>query len=319
MKNRVMEIDSYTNISNNGNFSREKINTLRNDIKDQSEFSDCLLFVSGSFGRHEGFTESDFDYFLIVPDIENNHQSKIEKIDTLIKNMGLNLPSKQGAFANYCSFDELDKNIGGKNDTNETLTRRVLFILESKFVYNEQKFVELRNNVLTKYIKDSITDHQLALFFLNDIIRYYRTMCVDFEYKTVELNQDWGLRNIKLVFSRKLLYFSGILIAAETAQSSSKRKKARFSELIALTPVERILHVCGDRSTEIIETYDYFLGQLNDKDVRNELKSVRSEARHDSELFRDLKDRAHWFSWALIKLLENQYEKSHPIFRALMF
>lgn len=83
------------------------------------------------------------------------------------------------------------------------------------------------------------------MFFLNDLIRYYRTICVDFEYKTFEANKPWGIRNIKLIFSRKLIYFSGVLIAAEMYQRSAQQKKKIVKELISLSPVERLRKACG--------------------------------------------------------------------------
>jgi hypothetical protein len=70
-------------------------------------------------------------------------------------------------------------------------------------------------------------------------------MCVDFEYKTVEEGKDWGIRNIKLIFSRKLIYFSGVLIAAQMAQRTYKEKLEIAEHLMDLTPLERIMEVCG--------------------------------------------------------------------------
>jgi len=49
---------------------------------------------------------------------------------------------------------------------------------------------------------------ETSRFLLHDLIRYYRTICVDFEYKTYENGKPWGDRNIKIQFSRKFLYFS---------------------------------------------------------------------------------------------------------------
>ena len=70
----------------------------------------------------------------------------------------------------------------------------------------QDQLYDLRREILERYVANEIADHQLALFLLNDIIRYYRTVAVDYEFKTIE-NEDpkpWALRNIKLVFSRKL-------------------------------------------------------------------------------------------------------------------
>jgi hypothetical protein len=82
----------------------------------------------------------------------------------------------------------------------------MLLLLEGEWLVNEAGFHSLRREILQRYIGDKMTDHQLSLFLLNDVIRYYRTMAVDYEFKTNEGDKPkpWGIRNIKLVFSRKL-------------------------------------------------------------------------------------------------------------------
>ena len=105
-------------------------------------------------------------------------------------------------------------------------------------------------NCLNDNVRGQATSHQFTLFLLNDIIRDDRTICVDFEFKTIQdaNPKPWGTRNIKLVFSRKLLYFSGVLIVAETAQRSYDEKMRLLKLLLGKPAIERVMHICGPRS-----------------------------------------------------------------------
>jgi hypothetical protein len=161
---------------------------------------------------------------------------------------------------------------------------------------------------------------QIGKFFLNDTIRYYRTICVDFENKTVERNKAWGPRNIKLVFSRKLLYFSGVIVAAELAGHDYDQKIERMLSLLALPPIDRIRHVCGSKADAALSIYDYFIHEFSKRDVRDSVAQVRQDdgSRDSNKTFRALKDKGHEFSRALIDLLHSQYPTSHPIHGALL-
>lgn len=78
-------------------------------------------------------------------------------------------------------------------------------LLESDWLYGQEIYRGLFRSIIERYIGQKITQHQLARFFLNDLIRYYRTICRFPEYKTANGGKSWGDRNLKLMFSRKLL------------------------------------------------------------------------------------------------------------------
>lgn len=228
-------------------------------------------------------------------------------------------PAAGGAFGTHIVFGDLSENIGGPNETNRHFTRRALFMTEGLALGpNKPLFEQQKQTLIDRYIQDGITDHQLALFFLNDMIRYYRTICVDFEFKTVEEGKDWGLRNIKLIFSRKLLYFSGLVMAAETFQRSVQEKRSIISNFMDLCVIDRVIKTCGTTADRALQYYDEFLGALSQEDVREKLRRVHRGENHP-EIFRSLKNSGHHFTLHLLAALRGTYPSVHPIHRAITF
>ena len=197
----------------------------------------------------------------------------------------------------------------------------MLLLLEGEWLFSEMGLKSVRKSILEKYIADSITDHQLALFLLNDIVRYYRTMAVDYEFKTVEgvKKKPWGIRNIKLVFSRKLLYAGGLFSVAMTADLRRDRKISELEALFDMTVIDRLIAICGKNNCQqVLTSYDRFLGQLEKPEIREHLKKLSKEQRGDS-IFRDLKNEGHHFTRELLKLFERTFDSTHPIRRAIIF
>lgn len=298
-------------------YSEKTLGELRSAVEHLSLPSDSIVVTVGSLARREASSQSDLDYFIVLDGV--NNRDILKEVNEAISGLGLRPPSSTGAFAKAISSAEFLDKIGGNGESNDDLTRRMLFLLESDWIHGGAKYEALFDGVIERYIRDGITQHQLARFFLNDLIRYYRTICVDFEYKTATAGKSWGDRNIKLMFSRKLLYFSGLVAAAATAQSGCEFKRCELKRLLRLSPLSRIEDVCGQDCHRILNRYDAFLGWMADGRIRELLKSTTPERGGHGEEFRSMKNAGHHFSWELESLFHRRYAPTHPINQALMF
>jgi hypothetical protein len=302
-------------------YSKEKLNDLRANLSGLVP-PDEVVLTCGSYARCEASEHSDIDFFIIAQEHGSNGQTTDPKVVDLIR-AAINKivpvePAEGGAFAAVEFREALLQNIGGENDSNHKITRRMLILLEGEWLFNQGGLKRARRQILERYIGDGMTDHQLALFLLNDIIRYYRTMCVDYEFKTSEGEKPWGIRNIKLVFSRKLLYLSGLFSVAMTADLARDRKIETLERLFDMPVIDRMIEICGRAKMEaVLASYDHFLDRMEDASVRQKLKELKTSERNDL-LFRELKNEGHHFTRELLKLFESTFDSTHPIRRAVM-
>lgn len=285
----------------------------------------AIVLTCGSFARREASSESDLDFYCIVhgdgADDEGSDPGWLQPIRERLLSIVPKSASADGAFGEAIGRRSLLTNIGGNADSNEKITRRMLLLLEGESLFGAEEFKTLRKEILARYVPDHIFDHQLALFLLNDLIRYYRTMAVDYEYKTVEaaVRKPWGLRNIKLVFSRKLLYASGLFSVARTMDCTREKKIKILDDLFSLSVIDRMEMICGvAQFSSVRKCYDYFLSSLEDKKTRDHLNSLTPEQRND-DVFRGLKNEGHQFTRELLKLFETTFDSTHPIRRAVVF
>ena len=257
------------------------------------------------------------DFFVLSSDT-NGDSSLLDKVRCAVKKSVPNEPSENGAFGVSVDREELLGNIGGEDDTNRNMTRRILFLLEGEWLYNETGLRDFRREILERYIREDMSDHQLALFLLNDVIRYYRTVAVDYEFK-ITRGKPWGIRNIKLIFSRKLLYASGLFSVAMTADRSRRDKIRILEDLFELPVMERMISICGrSRMEAVLNGYNLFLEKMENPDTRRHLIDLPRWERNDP-LFRDLKNEGHHFTRELLKLFENTFDSTHPIHWAIKF
>jgi len=94
--------------------------------------------------------------------------------------------------------------IGGQNDTHRYTTQRILLLLESAPIgRSNQAHERIIRGVVSRYLEEDThlltadsRQYRIPRFLLNDIVRFWRTMAVDFARKQRDrAGEGWGLRN----------------------------------------------------------------------------------------------------------------------------
>jgi len=91
--------------------------------------------------------------------------------------------------------------------------RRVLLLLESQALWNSTYFDELRSMLTEQYAPMSRRRDEAFRLLINDLIRYFRTICVNYHAVKGDDPDKWPIRNIKLRHSRILMYTSLLFVS----------------------------------------------------------------------------------------------------------
>lgn len=279
-----------------------------------------IIGVNGSIARREMTSGSDVDLFVLstTEDLEDAGEIQKQFRASLI-NKGIKMPALGGVFEDPLPTSELTSKIGGEDDTNTFITRRMLYLLEGEWIANQTEFEALRKQLIERYVPDDMDNHKICRFLLNDIIRYWRTICVDFEHKTADATKPRAIRLIKLRFSRMMLYFGGVVAIRETADLSALEKREKLIELLSKPPIERIQTVFGQPKTQnAMNAYAIFLQALDNQSTREALSAPGADGL-ETQQYKDLCEKAREFRDELQGLLLPSGAPVNDIATALMF
>jgi predicted nucleotidyltransferase len=249
----------------------------------------------------------------------------------VFQDLGLKNPGAEGTFGTLVFSQPLIHYIGGENDSNSNTTRRILLLLEAIPIGKRREaFDRVRKNILKRYlVEDKGLFHQspegelrwIPLFLLNDIARYWRTMAVDFAYKQFNRGgKGYAIRSIKLGTSRKLLYASGLLACfwcdpaisnLDNLEPKTQNLIDRLEVFLSRTPLERfaaffVANIPQNNSTflgecakNLFDSYNEFLGLLNDEQKRDDLEKLSLAEQDGSEVFAEARRIRHKFRLAM--------------------
>jgi len=232
--------------------------------------------------------------------------------------------------------------IGGQNDTNKNTTQRILLLLESSTIgKNIQTYERIIRAVINRYLEEDnhllVEDenrYRVPRFLLNVIVRFWRTMAVDFASKQRDrAGEGWGLRNAKLRMSRKLIFASGLLVCFGCSLDTELQKKLSAEkgdvkldlvnyvrDQIKLTPLEILANAIRQYGVpkrlgdELFGAYAEFLTILDDKKSRDELENLRAAESRTDLTFKRVRKISEAFEQAL-DLLFFENPKLAPLTR----
>jgi hypothetical protein len=282
----------------------------RSRLKDLPHDPDASIVLMGSWGRAEVTAGSDDDFMVLVHGAERpGIEPSIDEVRRVLDRA----PGTQGVFAAPVFSDRLVQNIGLDPDDNANLTRRMLFLLESVPVTGDDIYLTVRDELLSRYFDESVKAYRPPRFLLNDIVRYWRTICVDFAGKEREGPDKWGLRNAKLRTSRKILFAGGLLPILDCFATDEAGMRTFLEQQLDMPPTDRIArsflaHHASDAGARTLGAYDEFVGQMNDEGFRDELQHVVRENAKDSTAFSEVRRIGRDLQDGLLALLyETQY------------
>jgi len=261
---------------------------------------EVCVFAAGSLGRFETGRKSDLDVFILSDNPKEQPKdrslSRLEEIElfadliTLNKNLSLPAFSGDGRFLKIHKLDDLIKATGDSRDDSENLfTARLLLLLESQPLSNDFLYEKGIQSVLENYFRDGKGRRDFRpLFLLNDILRYWRTLCLNYE-RDRALEKRWWKRNLNLKFSRKLTVFSTVLpIVAQQVKTVED-----FIALSKMVPLERLasaLDKLGDNSLKaefeiFVRDYESFLAAKSYAELEEKNTERIEEFRTKADVF----------------------------------
>lgn len=249
-------------IGRRADHSDQRLGELRRHLDDSDALGACA-YVIGSYGRGEASEHSDLDLFLASRATMDSETGKLKrefsqleeirlkaKLIDLTRDLGLPEFSGDGEFLSHYTIDNLVESIGTReDDAKNTLTARLLLLLESQSIFNAGVYDETIERVLRTYWRN-YDNHQgdfVPGYLVNDILRLWRTFCVNYEAGTREkpdrAQAKRQLKHYKLQHSRLLTCYSGLLYLLGAFVQDGTVSLDAGKSMTRLTPLGRLAWV----------------------------------------------------------------------------
>lgn len=267
------------------------------ELRDRA--TEPLIAAFGSMAREEMAPGSDFDYLVILNELETDPKRILayrEAATGALRAIGVQPPGSSGLFGVAVSGTEFVNTIGLETDTNLHLSRRVLLLEESVPLNTAESWSRLVHAIAARYLHEQDESRpRVPRFLLNDVVRYWRTLTVDYQAKRWQEieGKKFGLRYVKLITARKLTFAA--MVAAlfapllEAEEATPDRLRQQFTQP-ALARLASLAPHIGDETRQalrrLLVAADEVVGLMADKRFRDAVEpvSVPQDAPRESEM-----------------------------------
>lgn len=261
------------------------------------------IYAFGSIGRAEMGHFGDFDYLVVVNRIDVSvktiRQFRQAAIDAYPP-LNIEPPGSSGLFGGVIAAPNLVNVIGLNDDSNLNMSQRILILQEGIALnpHNDREIVV--EAILNRYLFDYEGHGESPLvprFLLNDVVRFWRTVAVDYQAKRwheVQGSREdadkpsarkkkWGLRYIKLRSSRKWSFAGNLVSVFWPVLSGRNTTVDLLSGQFDMPPLARIAQLSQAYKSEgptlrdlreVLELCDWFIGRLSEGDWRDAITVI---------------------------------------------
>lgn len=276
-----------------GKLSEELIQEARTFLRQElPEIVALDVLAFGSMARRELTRQSDLDSLVVVhslPDDVLLTRKVLSAVEQMRKKLALKKAGGTNTFGGVVAATDLTERIGLERDTNQSHTLRMLILEESVSLLQPTAHDRLVQAILERYLVGYGATPKVGVprFLLNDVVRFWRTIAVDYQGKWWE---EWhkrdaspdtpgkqSIRYVKLRVSRKLVFASTLAslflpqalgVACTDVFLLEQFKMpplARLAQLVDhLLPSERV------SLGTVLEIADHFLGDLGNDRLKDE-------------------------------------------------
>ena len=221
------------------------------------------VYVTGSYGRLEAWAGSDIDLFFLHGGSDDEgpfpYTTFIRIASALIDATdAMQFPpfTGDGEYLEVHYVGNMERVLGGREDDYlNAFTARMLLLLESRPLLNDEIYEALLDRIIGFYFRD-YGDHRadfLPIFLQNDILRFWRTLTLNYEHHRLKFlslsgaeladkKADSALKNFKLKFSRLLTCFS---LVAHLSSVDPPVTPEQVHGLCDMTPAKRFQALRG--------------------------------------------------------------------------
>lgn len=260
----------------------------------------------GSLARQEYTAASDIDYLVLVDQMPSD-PSVPHTLLQLVRAAALaeedldgvgKKPGDTGLFGRAVGIFDVINQIGLEGDTNFTHTVRMEIIQESVSLLKPAVHSKILRSAVSRYVTLFDVPKRLPpRFLLNDMLRYWRQITVDYQAKTplAGPNEKAVLRYLKLLTTRKNFVASSILpLIAPRDETVSWEDY--LQEIYSIPPLARLATVTKDAPADVKDavrtvftTIDLFVQRTDSEAKRDRFKKIPWDTRRDDDGYKEIR------------------------------